>query len=159
MLHVRRGEFFDIFKQRRMLYHIMHRLLSAILLLCFGALASLQAAPLQRCLVLNQIVLSGAESCGPKVAACCRQCHSDRQDRELSRHCCTDVSKLSKSTAPAVSERLPEPVVTVLISFFHVDVSLPALLDGVSEAKMSSAPVMIPPLPLRRQALLRVWTV
>jgi len=137
----------------------MHRLLSAILLLCFGALASLQAAPLQRCLVQNQIVLSGAESCGPRVASCCRQCHSDREGRELDKHCCTDVSKLSKSTAPAVFERLPEPVLTVVISFFFSEVSLPVLQDGVGDANGVSSSERIPPIPVRRQALLRVWTV
>jgi hypothetical protein len=138
----------------------MHRLLSAVLFLCIGVLASLQAAPLQRCLMQNQIILSGAGHCAGDIKSCCETCgHDKNSPQSASEDCCVDLGKLSDATAPAHLERVADPVLVVALLFFVPDTWELMMRPVVIQQDYPPVPLKSPPAPSRRQAVLNVWTV
>lgn len=140
----------------------MHRVMSAVLFFCIGALASMQAAPFQRCLLQNQIILSGAGSCIEEVQACCDACeheHPLKSSNNENQDCCVDLEKLPEATAATHLERVPDPVMVLALVMF-VPYTWELLMSPATNQQVY--PVTqhkMPPAPSRRQAVLRVWTV
>ncbi len=136
----------------------VHRFLSAILLVCFGLLAS-QTLPARLCLLENKILRPGVDSCsytGGGEMKCCGECESHGAEKNDA-DCCVDLETLPDTTVPSPLEKLPVPAL-VILSFIESE-----WLVGSAVTKAEAHP--LPPLvrasvsATTRQAVLSIWTV
>lgn len=140
----------------------MHRVMSAVLFFCIGALASLQAAPFQRCLLQNQIILSGAGSGLEEVQGCCDACEDEHLLKEHSNEkqdCCVDLEKLPEAAVPSHLERVPEPIMVLALVLFVPYTWELVMKPAANQQDYPPVPPEMSFAPGRRQAELRVWTV
>ncbi len=139
----------------------MHRVVSALLLICFGVLAPWQALPTRLCLLENRLLLTGFDACGVSdrgKAKCCEKCEArdvKQTTGETGEECCVAWEALPDATVPPLPGKLPAlawVVLPVLESPW-----LPRL--AVTKAETRPPPALIPITAAKRQAVLRVWTV
>lgn len=137
----------------------VQRLLSAILLVCFGVLTPLQAVPARLCLLENKLLLPGFDSCGASASGkvkCCVECDASGVKKN-GEDCCVDVEALPDTTAPAPPEKLPALTWVILPCDELPWLARPAMAQV--EAHPLPPPFPVPIASSRRQSVLSVWTV
>lgn len=137
----------------------MRRVLSAILLICFGLVAPLQAEPARLCLLENKVLPSTIGACPYEVAepACCDACDSSGAGNS-GEDCCVNLDTLSDTTVPVLLEKLSSPLL-LMLSFQENEWQRCADIAVRQETAPLPPPARRTANATRRQAVLRVWTV
>ena len=140
----------------------MRRLVTVLLLLCFGMFIPAVGRPLQFCLYDGTILLPGLQSCGETETAghttkCCGKC-GEGENQQKEAPCCLDAGTLPNGTAPTGSIKLPPPlfVVVELVEFF---LSAGPIFESIENAGVVSQAVSRTDTPSERRAVLSVWRI
>ena len=140
----------------------MRRLVTVLLLLCFGMFIPAVGRPLQFCLYDSTILLPGLQSCGETETAghgtkCCDRCgEGEHQQKETP--CCLDAGTLPNGTAPTGSIKIPPPLFVVVepVEFF---LSAGPVFESIKNAVVVSPADSRPNTPSERRAVLGVWRI
>lgn len=134
---------------------VMRRLLSLLLLICFGMFIPAAGTPLHFCLLEGRIMLPGSAPCSDSGKRdCCGDCSTEHREES----CCADAGEIPDGTVPSGPLKFPAPlfVFLELPEFFLSAVPLHAFTE-------SSASFVTPGRnlyrPSERRAVLGIWRI
>lgn len=119
---------------------IMIRLLATLLLICFGTILPVAAAPVRVCLLEQK----------QREADCCKKCHDKHQD------CCAELDKLPDSPMPGGSLEIPPFVAWEIPSF---DAAVRPVEIVVAMEPRYAPPIRGPGTPAAVRSVLSVWSI
>ena len=133
----------------------MIRLLSFLVLLCYGISIAVVAPPMRVCLIGNMVLLPGFTTYGETPmhkAKCCPDCG----DPDEGESCCLDLPQLPDAGYPA------GPLVLPSLVCCEVDVRIsmpPCPVMWMESAHVPATPIRGPDSPGSRRALLAIWNI
>ena len=141
----------------------MRRLVSMLLLICFGMFIPAAGRPLHFCLLESKILLPGFQNCtnpahSSLTGKCCGDCSRGEKHKEKA-PCCLDAGSIPNGTAPTGPVKVPPPLFVAfeLPEFFLLPAS--PVFDFTENIIGDSPEILRPDTPSERRAVLSIWRI